>query len=405
MNKSTIYQVPSGEGVSVVDLADGSRRYRKQLVKFGKYVHPNLSDGQMVLDRKWAESIMKNFRDKVIPKIPVVEGHPKTSAELLAATRGELSGLSLEDDGLYGELEIRDPATAEKIDNELIFDDSVSYHENYRDKASGAFVGPAFRHIGLVNDPYVKGMQPFQALSDDDANVIMLSEMKESKVSKIKNEHDYPVTVTYTEDGAEKKETIQPGAEVEVPEAVAETVKTQVSEATKPETDEEKTAREEAEAKAAADAKKEADEKAARDKAAAEGDKDAQLKQANEELAKAKADLSERDAKDAYTVALSEGKVVPAQEGSFKKLYSAASNTTVELSDGGTEPLSDVLAEFLKVMPKRVDLSEQGTSGDDEKTPWQKLSPEQQEANRKMDISEAEYNKVNGPESDDKDKE
>jgi hypothetical protein len=94
-----VYQLPSEGDFRVVELDDG-RRYRKQLVKFGAWVNPHDPRKKMVLDKSWAAQVVQNFKDKVLNKVPVVEGHPKSSGELLAATRGWLAGLSSEDDGV-----------------------------------------------------------------------------------------------------------------------------------------------------------------------------------------------------------------------------------------------------------------------------------------------------------------
>ena len=49
------------------------------------------------------------------------------------------------------------------------------------------------------------------------------------------------------------------------------------------------------------------------------------------------------------------------------QLPSAASTATISLSDGSECALSDVLADFMKAMPKVVDFSEKGASGDEGK--------------------------------------
>lgn len=401
---NTIYQLPVDDtNSSVVELGDGGRRYRKQLVKFGAWVNPNDKSKKMVLDKAWAEKLLANFKSGVLNRVPVVEGHPQNSAELVTRTRGGLQAMSIEADGVYGDIEIKAPETAKNIDGDLIYDVSVSFDPDYVDKATGTNVGPALLHVGLVNDPYLKGMTPFQALSDS-ANVIMLSESKEYPVSKtVKNEREFPVTITYQEGEETKTVTIEAGAEVEVPEAVAEAATKQVTDAAKPETEDEKTTREakEAEDKVAAD-KVIADEAAAAE--AAKGKTDAEkLEDANKELSAMKLKEAVRASDSAYQVALSEGKVVPAQADAFKKLHAAAQTATISLSDGGSEPLSEVLADFLKHAPKAIDFSEKGGSGDDDKdkskTPWEKLSDEERARNRDMQISEQEFNEYNKNES------
>ena len=149
MVDKVVYQLPSEGDFSVVELDDG-RRYRKQLVKFGNWVNPSDPRKKMVLDKSWAAQVVQNFKDKVLNRVPVVEGHPKTSGELLAATRCWLAGLSVEDDGIYGELDITASDTTTKIDNGLFDDVSISFDPDYLDKLKGDNVGPALLHVGIV---------------------------------------------------------------------------------------------------------------------------------------------------------------------------------------------------------------------------------------------------------------
>ncbi|MDN4611476.1 phage protease [Arthrobacter burdickii] len=347
MADKVVYQLPSEGDFCVVELDDG-RRYRKQLVKFGNWVNPHDPRKKMVLDKSWAAQVVQNFKDKVLNKVPVVEGHPKTSGELLASTRGWLAGLSIEDDGVYGELDITASDTTTKIDSGLFDDVSISFDPDYLDKLKGDNVGPALLHVGIVNDPYLKGMKPFEALADK-TKIIMLSESKELEVSKVKNDRDFPIDVKYTEEGEEKTITLPAGKEVEVSEDAAEAVTGQIKDATAPEkTDEEKAAEEtaakETEDKAAAD--KEAADKAEADaKAKADAEK-SELEQTKEALADANKKIALGESEKAYDTLLREGKIVPAQKETFIALSTAATTGTISLADESTSSLSDLLTDL-----------------------------------------------------------
>lgn len=402
MSDKVVYQLPAQGDFTAVELDDG-RRYRKQLVKFGAWVSPHDPRKKMVLDKSWAAQVVQNFKDKVLNKVPVVEGHPKTSGELLSATRGWLAGLSIEDDGVYGELDITASDTTQKIDSGLFDDVSISFDLDYLDKLKGNNVGPALLHVGIVNDPYLKGMKPFQALADK-TKVIMLSESKELEVSKVKNDREFPIEVKFTEEGEEKTATIAAGEEIEVPEEVAEAVTTQVSEAVAPEvekTDEEKAA-EEAAAKEAADkeaADKEATEKAEAEAKAKEEAEKSELEKTKEALADANAKIALGEAEAKYNALLAEGKIVPAQKDAFISL-STAPTSTISLADGVTTSLSDLLTDLFKAAPKRISFGEEGASGDDaEKTPYDELSDEEKAATERLGVSPDEYNEANGGKS------
>src|SRR5215207_7709266 len=63
-----------------------------------------------------------------------------------------------------------------------------------------------------------------------------VEELKRMKFAKVTNDRDFPVEVNYKDaDGKEVKETIEPGAELEVPSDAADAIKSQVADATAPE--------------------------------------------------------------------------------------------------------------------------------------------------------------------------
>ncbi|QNK82590.1 phage protease [Nakamurella sp. PAMC28650] len=404
MPDKNIYQLPVSDAhSSIVEMGDGTRRYRKQLVKFGTFVNPNKTGNKMTLDRTWAETIVENFKNKVLNRVPVAEGHPKDSGELLTKTRGDLSALSIEDDGLYGELEIKSPETVKGIEDDLIYDVSVSFDPDYTDKASGAQVGPALLHVGLVNDPYLKGMQPFQSLSDR-ANVIMLSESKEPIVSKIKNDREFMVQIEFSDGDTTKSVAVAPGEEVEVPDTAAEAVNTQIQEATAP-TVTEPTAEEKAAAEKAVTDKAEADAataKAEADKEVVDNGKsetEKELETTKAALADANKKIALNEAEGRYTALLSDGKIVPAQRDAFISLSTAATSGTISLADNSTTSLNDLLTDLFKAAPKRINFGEEGAAGDEpKKDPWDEQTEEEKAASLALGVTPEEFNEVNATE-------
>lgn len=383
-----------------------SKRFVKQLVKFDNWVHPHGGGKKMRLDRQWAEKVASNFNNHVAGQVAVPLGHPKDSAELAQLNRGELTGVEIRDDGMYGTLDVRDAETAKRIEDNLLWDVSISWDPNYVDKLSGEEVGPALLHVGLLTDPYLKGMKPFEALANQ-SNAIMLSESKEYEVAiKVTNDREFPVVIDYKDGDTEKSVTLTPGEEVEVPEAVAEAVQTQVKDAVAP------VVKEPTEEETAAEAEKVATEKAAADKVAAdkaEADRveaekakggEAELDATKKELADARKEIALRDATSTYTALLTEGKIVPAQKDAFMSLSTAATTGTISLADGATTSLNDLLTDLFKGAPKRINFGEEGAAGDEaEKTPWDELSDEEKKATVAIGVTADEYNEVNGTKS------
>ena len=158
----------------------------------------------------------------------------------------------------------------------------------------------------------------------------------------VKNDRDFPVEVTYTEEGAEKKVTIEAGAEVEIPEDQVEGVTKQIADAVKP------TEGGEGEGEGE-------DELSDEEKALAERERVVAEKEA-----KLLADQSEAE----FDKLLSEGKVVPAQKEAFLALSSQTS-ATVELAEGESKTVAVLLSELLEKAPKIKLDDEEGHEGEE----------------------------------------
>ena len=338
------------------------KRFWKQLCPFGEWVDPNDWDNsKLVIDENLVDQMIKNFEDKVLDYVPVPLGHPFDSGALADLNTGELLKLEKRDDGLYGLLEIRDEEVAEKIEKNLIPNVSMGFDLQYKDKKDGTLKGAVLNHVGLVCDPYLKGMKAFEpALSDmKGLATVALSEnnnnnqnKEEQMFVKVKNDKDFDVEVTYTENEEQKTVTVKAGEEIEVSENQEETVKQQITEAQKPESGEE--------SKDDEDKKGQSDELSEQKKALSEERKALEAEKA--ELAKQKAALSEKQAEAEYEKLLSEGKIVPAQKESYLALCAAKDNQ-VRLSENKTKTVATLLSEFFGAMPDLRLLSEDGENG------------------------------------------
>ena len=328
-----------------VELADNDggkyKRFKKQICQFGEYVDPNNTSKRMVLDKLFGKRLKENFDGGKYGVVAVPLGHPRNSSELAAWNRGEMVNMELTDEGINAVIEIRDDETARSIENRNIPDVSMGFEDNYLDKKTGKFVGPLLKHVGLVVDPYIKGMRRFVPLADEVPAVLFSDSQdyeKEDKTMtvKVKNDREFDVEVTYAVDGENKTETVAAGAEIEVPEDQAEAVKQQIADAEAPKDNDKE------------------NELSEREKALA--DREAVL--AEKEAAAAK-----RDAEAKFNKLLSDGKVVPAQKDAFMAL-SEASSTEIHLSDDETKTVDTLLSEFIEVGPKLNLTDEKGTDGE-----------------------------------------
>ena len=353
-----------------IRLADESqgkfKRYWKQLCPFGEWIDPNdWENSKLVIDEKMVSEMIENFKNKVLDYVPVPLGHPYDSSMLAKLNTGEVIELEVRDDGLYGLIEIRDEEVIKKIDNNLIPNVSMGFDLQYKDKKDGSLKGVVLEHVGLVTDPYLKGMKAFEAaLSDMQTTAIVLSdssnkgkEKEEMNKVKVKNDRDFDIEVKYTENDEELTATVKAGEEVEVPKDQAETVKKQISEAKKAEEDtESKKESDSVENNELSDQENEA-KKLSDERAAFEVEK--------AEFAKQKAELSAKEAEAEYQKLLSEGKILPAQKDAYMGLCTAREQK-VQLSDKETKSVQTLLSELFAAMPDMRLLSEDGGAGNGE---------------------------------------
>lgn len=370
-----------------IRLSEDSNRYKqfwKQICKFGEYVNPN-GNGKMILDKKFADEMVRNFKSGKYGVVPVPLGHPKDSIELAELNRGEVKDLKITDDGIDALIEIRDNDTADKIEKRLIPDVSMGFSEDYLDKRTGEYVGAFLKHVGLVADPYIKGMDQFVALSENSASVLFsdkeIKKGEKMNLVKIKNDRDFDIEVKFTLENEEKNELIKAGEEIEVPEDQAEAVKKQIEEAEKPEETE-------AEAEVENTDEQLADENQ-------EDDEAEKLRKEREEFEKEKAEFERKkknsSAKKKFDQLLSEGKVVPAMRENFIALSSVQAD--VYLSDETSKPTDVLLSELFEKMPD-MRLSDEDGENNTKASDEVELTDEDKRIIDKFGLSEEDYKEV-----------
>lgn len=369
--------------------------FKKQLIRFGEWIDPVWPEDVMRIDRVFLEQLVKNYNNGIPGRIPV----PLTHTDNPEYNTGELIELTIEgdgtsiEDGLYGVLEIRREETADDIRNELIFDVSISFATNYTDNENGAQYGPTLLHVALVNNPYIKKMGGFTSLSEElkkffgaDMQVRSLSESaikKEIKMTRVKNEREFAVSVTHKDGDTDVTTELQPGAELELSEEQVEAVQKQLSEAEVP-----------AEAPAGGE---DAPEGGEDDTNLSESDKE--LRQAKRDLAEANAKLRATEVDQFYTTSRDAGKIVPAVEAEFRALAEGIHGHVRNLSDGTTQNLSEVFATFIEKMPKVVSLNEENGTNKPDDSPVSKLSEETKQVLAKQRITPEQYAKFGAQES------
>lgn len=408
-----VYQLNTNEETEI-ELVDGHpNRFRKQILKFGKWYHWNSDGGVLDISSDVIDSIIKNFKKSYIENVSV----PLTHTSDPSKNTGEVVALEKTDDGLDAILEIKDESTAEKIKKGLIKCISASFDPNYLVKKSKKFVGPTLLHAALVAEPYIKGMGEFVSLADDfsDRKIIQLEdekpnykslynslikkqeemgnitkdELKEMFVEIIKaNEIQKQAELEKKLDSVEVingmrgkyiKENEQIIFKAFTAEENIEFAKSKYNECV---------GEEMKSGKSMAEASKSCKMKVKKDldfDIPEEGEGDQPKPESeNKEI---EVDLAEVNQK--YEQLLKEGKIVPAQKDAFISLFK--SSKTVELADGSNKvELSKTLFEFFDNQPKIINFDENGTSvGDPEPKPVVEEIPQDvKEFYGKMNMSE-----------------
>lgn len=382
---STYILINRDTRVELAETTSKFKRFKKQICKFGQFVNPHGGDQKMILDKAFAEQMKRNFDSGKYGVVSVPLGHPRTAAELAALNKGEMVEMSITDDGIDAVLEVRDEDTVKAIENRNIPDVSMGFEMNYQDKKTGEFVGALLKHVGLVVDPYIKGMKQFMPLSDEmpailfsDSQVNEERKDDETMLVKVKNDRDFEVEVKYTVDGEEKTATIAAGAEIEVPADQEEAVKAQFAEATAPESKTETKTEDKSDDELSEDEKK---AKELSDREAA--------------VAAREAEIAKKEAEAKFDKLLSDGKVVPAQKDAYMALSELAEQP-FHLSDDETKTVDTLLGEFIAAAPKIELTDEKGTDGGDGggQSDDIELSDEDREIIDRLNLSEEDYKEV-----------
>lgn len=334
--------------------------YRKQLAKYGEWVNPQYPGGSnqptMVLDHEWGQKIIANFEANTLgTPVPV----PLTHTNDPKANTGRVQSLeSIPNDGLYGNLLIKDPDTIKDLDLETIFDCSISFDWDYIRTDGTKSYGPTLLHVALVNNPYLTEMSSFEkvgpalsrleesfnqiGLSDWTRDVIMLSKDKIKELSNmatatIKNDKDFDVVVSYKEGDEDKEATLEAGAELTVPEDVAESVTAQIIDAQAPEQD--------------------------KSDNAGDDSKSDDSEDENTELSRLRKENAELKLSKTFDELLSQKKVIPAQKEKFMELANLSSS--VELSK--EKDITSVVLELLSSGKPQFSTDETGSSLEEDK--------------------------------------
>lgn len=176
----------------------GVRLYRKNILKFGKWVHPENKDIEFEITPDIVQQIANNFNAGVPHEAPVVLTHtddPKMKV-------GGIKTFIPTDKGLDCIMSVEDAIMNTNITSkEKAPGVSCWLDLNYKDKQNNEDVGAVVKHVALVNHPYIEGLRGFEAvsLSEGDAEEdkfvpLVLSDKKKSEKKKLSERLTMPIS-------------------------------------------------------------------------------------------------------------------------------------------------------------------------------------------------------------------
>lgn len=163
------------------------RVFKKQILKWGSFVHPKNKDVRIKVDRAFADKLITNFSNKAcdIVQVPIVDDQNRHSED---PTRnlGEVIDIDCDAKGVNVYIDAR--KHADDLGRTLL-GASAMMHLNYEDTTTGAKVGPTLLHVAATNRPYITKLDPFNevvAASADtpDEVVLMTAEEPEPDVEE-----------------------------------------------------------------------------------------------------------------------------------------------------------------------------------------------------------------------------
>ena len=133
--------------------------FRKQILRWGSFVHPKNKTQKIKVDRDFAEKLILNFANGAcdIVQFPAVNDHNQ-HVEAPDRNLGEVIDLDYDEKGINAYIDVR--KNPEDI-GKTILGASAMMHLDYEDSISGRKVGPTLLHVVATNRPYLTNLDPF----------------------------------------------------------------------------------------------------------------------------------------------------------------------------------------------------------------------------------------------------
>jgi polyhydroxyalkanoate synthesis regulator phasin len=168
----------------------GVRLWRKQVLRFGKWKHPENKDIEFEITPAVLSQVLNNFNAGVPVEAPVVLTHTDDPR----MKRGRVKSFVVTDTGLDAIMTVDDAELNENLDNEEKAPGVSCWLDlNYIHKETGEKLGAVVKHVALVNHPYIEGMEGFQAVlseAEEGEKYLPLVYLSEKEKTKSKSGGD-----------------------------------------------------------------------------------------------------------------------------------------------------------------------------------------------------------------------
>lgn len=162
------------------------RLWRKQVLRFGRWKHPENKDIEFEITPAVLSQVINNFNAGIPVEAPVVLTHTDDPR----MKKGRVKSFVVTKDGLDAIMTVDDAELNESLGSEEKAPGVSCWLDlNYVHKETGEKIGAVVKHVALVNHPYIEGMESFQAVlseaeeGDQYLPLVYLSE--EDKTKKV----------------------------------------------------------------------------------------------------------------------------------------------------------------------------------------------------------------------------
>lgn len=159
--------------------------FRKQVLRYGRWIHPANSSKFFEVTRDFAEKMVANFKANIIEHVPLLNGGHDVAPD---ANKGTVTALSAEDDGVYATVDFgKDDNLSDLAREKKIHGVSAQIDPDYLHKETGKKIGPLFQHLALVQNPYIKNMRGFEQVmlaNKEVADILEFSDTENEMLTK-----------------------------------------------------------------------------------------------------------------------------------------------------------------------------------------------------------------------------